>query len=287
MNPAPEDPRIRLLKRRAWRGLEAKLTSAEPGRYDNAPRPDHHLMIHLGPPARVTWRDGARRQAYVQTRGDIDVIPAGVGPVFEDADPTASLSLWVSPDLVEGAARGMGTVGPRRLARPSIQQRDKRLLAVALLIKSEVEAEAASDPLFGDSLAVAMAARLLERYGETRAPTPGATLSRARLRVVLDYIEAHLSETIRLDDLACVAGHAPSHFRALFRQTVHRSVHRYVIERRVRRAATLLERGGASIAEAALESGFCHQSHLARHMRRIMGRSPGDLRRESEAGRQD
>jgi AraC family transcriptional regulator len=34
-----------------------------------------------------------------------------------------------------------------------------------------------------------------------------------------------------------------------------------------------------SFAEIAQTAGFAHQSHMARHMRRIFGVTPGDLRR--------
>jgi AraC-like DNA-binding protein len=34
-----------------------------------------------------------------------------------------------------------------------------------------------------------------------------------------------------------------------------------------------------SFTEIALLAGFAHQSHMARHMRKILGVAPGDLRR--------
>ena len=49
------------------------------------------------------------------------------------------------------------------------------------------------------------------------------------------------------------------------------AVHQYVIQRRVEFAKTLLLREEMSVAEVALEAGFAHQSHLARHMRRALG----------------
>jgi AraC family transcriptional regulator len=50
-----------------------------------------------------------------------------------------------------------------------------------------------------------------------------------------------------------------------------------VIKRRVERAKTLLGEG-MPISQTALETGFAHQSHLARHMRRLLGVSPSEVR---------
>ena len=57
------------------------------------------------------------------------------------------------------------------------------------------------------------------------------------------------------------------------------AVHQYVIQRRVERAKTLLLRDETSITQIALEAGFAHQSHLARHMRRVLGLPPRALKR--------
>jgi AraC-like DNA-binding protein len=44
---------------------------------------------------------------------------------------------------------------------------------------------------------------------------------------------------------------------------------------------SLLLHSSLSIAEIAQTTGFAHQSHMARHMRKILGVTPGDLRRTS------
>jgi AraC family transcriptional regulator len=61
------------------------------------------------------------------------------------------------------------------------------------------------------------------------------------------------------------------------------AVHQYVIQRRVELAKTLLLQDQKSITEIALEAGFAHQSHLARHMRRMLGLPPRALKRLLES----
>lgn len=278
MNLADE-PRVWPLGRVSWPRLEAYVVDASPGRFEAPPRGDHRLMIHLGAPARVRCLYDDAGDARVQTRGDIDVVPAGYAAVWEDDDPTSTMSIWICPSLLAAAAQSMTRSDKRRIVEPKFQQRDPRIFQLALLLREEVVADSPSDPLFIDSIGVALATRLLDRCGVAEPLPSGATFSNPKLRLTLDYIEAHLDGDIRLADLADLVKVSPSHFRALFRQTVRRPVHRYVIERRVRRAKALIESGGVSILQAALESGFCHPSHMARRMRQVLGRTPSEVAR--------
>ena len=103
-------------------------------------------------------------------------------------------------------------------------------------------------------------------------------MSDRRLRQALDYIESNLGQNISLGDIAAVVGLSVSHFKILFRESVGLPAHQYLIRRRVERAKSLLGEGKLSISQIAFETGFAHQSHLARHMRRVLGVSPKALR---------
>jgi AraC-like DNA-binding protein len=68
----------------------------------------------------------------------------------------------------------------------------------------------------------------------------------------------------------------------LFRNATSEPPHKYHTRLRVERAARPLERG-ATPSDAALAVGFFDQSHLARHMRRLLGTSPARVRRSPRA----
>jgi AraC family transcriptional regulator len=144
-----------------------------------------------------------------------------------------------------------------------------------------MESNYPSGRLYTESLAVSVASRLVSTYSSI-AQRPAAQtggLGGRRLKQTLAYIEDHLSEELSLSRIASVTGVSASHFKTLFRESTGVPVHQYVIQRRIERAKDLLMQGKLSIVEIALSTGFSHQSHLARHMRRSVGLSPRDMKR--------
>ncbi len=98
---------------------------------------------------------------------------------------------------------------------------------------------------------------------------------------VLAYIHRSLGEETSIGTLAEVAGLSPFHFVRAFKRATGRSPHRYVLERRIARAAELLRSPGRSIAEVAYEVGFCSQSHLTVMFRRFMKTTPAAYRHQA------
>jgi AraC family transcriptional regulator len=103
-------------------------------------------------------------------------------------------------------------------------------------------------------------------------------MSAARLRRVTDYIENHLSEKLNITRLASVTNLSVHHFISVFTAKAGISPYRYLLERRVRRAMTLLLESDTSIAQIANDVGFSGQSHLTLHFRRQTGTTPQRFR---------
>src|SRR5271166_4915103 len=109
-------------------------------------------------------------------------------------------------------------------------------------------------------------------------PAPSNGLSRDRLKRVRDYIETHLDDRLTLTDLAGVACLSPYHFSRSFKEAVGVGPQRYVMQRRLERARSLMRRTHQPLAWIAQEAGFADQSHLTSIFRREMGVTPGQFR---------
>jgi AraC family transcriptional regulator len=168
------------------------------------------------------------------------------------------------------------------------QVRDPQMEHLGWALKAEMDADYRSGRLYLESLGTAMAACLLDRHSSIArtACTQFQGMTGHRLRQVLSYIEGNLGRELSLREIAGVAGVSVSHCNAAFRKAIGMPVHQYVIQRRVDRARTLLGEGDLSISQIAAETGFSHQSHLAYHVRRLLGVSPLNLRANRQRSRQ-
>lgn len=108
------------------------------------------------------------------------------------------------------------------------------------------------------------------------------------LRRVTAYIESNLHRDLRLAKLAAVTHMSPFHFARLFKRATGLSPHRYVVQRRIRAATTLLATSTSSISSIAQAVGFRTASHFATTVRRITGVTPSAHRgRRAVGGRRD
>ncbi len=80
-----------------------------------------------------------------------------------------------------------------------------------------------------------------------------------------------------LVDLARAIGSSPTHLAATFKKAEQTTIHRYLVDLRLRRAASLLW-GCDDLTTLALNLGFASQSHFSNAFRRWAGCPPGQYR---------
>jgi AraC family transcriptional regulator len=113
----------------------------------------------------------------------------------------------------------------------------------------------------------------------TGVPRPLGGLSPRSVRLVCAYIDAHLSEPFRCYDLARVAGLSQNYFSRAFRVSIGVCTQRYIQDRRIALAQTLMLADNAPLSEIAQNCGMADQAHFSRLFRRVVGQSPSAWRR--------
>src|SRR5262245_29643293 len=93
---------------RSWNGLRATLLATPPGPLHAPASPHLRLALHIGRPVRAICRCDGRTHRRLQSRGDIDLVPAGLPGVWEDDRSTSVLAVSVSSKLLRTAAVGLG-----------------------------------------------------------------------------------------------------------------------------------------------------------------------------------
>jgi AraC family transcriptional regulator len=240
------------------------------------------VAIHVGAAAKISCRRGGESHTGSAVHGDIDIVPAHTASRWEiHGQNDTALILSLPPSLLDVVAEEQGFDSRRVEVRNRFQVRDPQLENIGWALKTEMESNYPSGRLYVESLAVSVASRLVSAYSSVaqRMPQQTGGLGGRRFKQTLAYIEDNLSEDLSLSQLASIAGISASHFKTLFRESAGVPLHQFVIQRRIDRAKDMLMAGKLSIAEIAFATGFSHQSHLARHMRRASGLSPRAMKR--------
>lgn len=94
------------------------------------------------------------------------------------------------------------------------------------------------------------------------------------LRRAADFIDAHCTQAIGLDDICRAAGLSRSYLVRRFKAHFGLTPHAFLIDRRIRLGRDELRRGRA-IAEVAMDCGFADQAHFQRTFKRLLAATPG------------
>ena len=95
-----------------------------------------------------------------------------------------------------------------------------------------------------------------------------------RLRRMMMYIEEHLSEQIRLQDVADAADVSRTYASAVFRREAGMTMNEFILRERIAEAERLLASGRYTVSEVAERLGFCSASYFTQCFKRVTGRTP-------------
>jgi AraC-like DNA-binding protein len=98
-------------------------------------------------------------------------------------------------------------------------------------------------------------------------------------RRAIEFVEANLDGTIRVEDLAEVTRLSASYFSKAFRLDFGEPPYAYILRRRIERAQEMMLMTDESLASIAITCGLADQPHLTRLFHRIVGMSPASWRR--------
>src|SRR5215469_15883817 len=275
-NPYWRSPEIYVESTRSWGSISAEVVSRTAGTV--AWRSDHHrvavaLTAHQG----MAYVDSGSAQSARFSPGELSFTPAGVSirTIFPAVRLMHTLQSPETYDSISSQLVRGGTIH----FEPRYPINDPLVSQIVSTIVHETERDFA-DHIFVDALNTALAVKMVRHFIDPSkiAPPPSNGLSRERLLRVRDYIESHLDDRLTLADLARVASLSPYHFSRSFKLALGINPQRYLIQRRLERAKTLMLGTDQSLARIAQEAGFADQSHLTSIFRRETGMTPGQFR---------
>jgi AraC-like DNA-binding protein len=145
---------------------------------------------------------------------------------------------------------------------------------VNLIRQLHVVLEQSTSTLERESHFISTLAQLIVRHADGRPRLRPALIGHQAVKRAREYIDAHYTKNITLDQLANITGLSPFHLTRIFRQIVGLPPHLYLTQVRIERAKRLLTQGWP-VAHVAVETGFFDQSHFTKRFKRIVGVTPG------------
>lgn len=119
---------------------------------------------------------------------------------------------------------------------------------------------------------------LMEQSGPP-ADSARVTAKRQDLLQVREYLDAHLTEKLTLDDLAARFYINKFYLTRTFREQFGITINTYVSQQRVTRAKQLLRYSGMTVEQIAAQCGISDPNYFSRLFRKVEGVSPAEYRR--------
>jgi AraC family transcriptional regulator len=268
-----------IVKRRttAWRGMRAEIvqvTSRE--RIEFRYRGPLHLLVVCEQGIRddgETFVQSLPRSSQRDLRRKLTFVPAG-HEYHEWHEPrllTRVAYFYFDPASMPVSETGLADF------RPRLHFEDRALWDTALKLTTLIGSADADCSRYLEALGVVLAHELVRlNPGTPRVQQPRARggLAAWQQRIVIAYIEEHLSEQISLATLAQLIRLSPFYFCRAFKQSFGVPPHRYHTGCRIERAKEMLAKSSSSVTDIGLTVGFSETSSFTAAFRKATGLTP-------------
>jgi AraC-like DNA-binding protein len=186
---------------------------------------------------------------------------------------------------VDSARRSITVTRPRKDEveptdrRVSAQLADSVSAKVVVKLLNSAQQALSSDRAQVGQLIGRVTAIISAEAEDSRSIASKCYLAPWQTRRVIEFVEANLSGTIKIQDLAGLTRLSASYFSKAFSSDFGKSPYAYVVRRRIERAQEMMLLTNEPLASIALACGLADQSHLTRLFHRIIGVTPASWRR--------
>jgi AraC family transcriptional regulator len=213
--------------------------------------------------------------------GEVIVTPAGEPKSWRREGAGTVLVIAVSPAFLDGVLeQASGRHGAHSELLDNFGTRDARIEAIAGTLWDELQEERLGGRMYADAAFTQLALHLLRQYSSFQPSVETAVpISAYKLRSAMSFIQANLGENLTVIAIARAIGMSPFHFAHAFRAATGLPPHKFVMQRRLEMAKSLLRTTKLSLTDIAQRVGYSSPSHFSAGFQRLARVSPSDYRK--------
>jgi len=158
---------------------------------------------------------------------------------------------------------------------------DPQLASIVRKLAGEMQGGFVNGRMYAEGLSLALLGLLATHHAAKPSQVPKTPpFSELNKRRILEFVDENMGTDLGVVQLAALVHMSPDHFARVFKSSFGVSPHRFLMQRRVDRASTVLRQmPDRPISDVAVGFGFVSQAHFTDVFRKITGVTPGRWRR--------
>ena len=256
------------------------------------PTSDQALVITLGGEYELECFVGGVWRRAVRQPGIAGLTPGGMTNRIRwrsrTRAPIRTLDLCLPAAVVDEARDEFRRAGAPHRAEPLNAPAFRDPIVTHALAGLVRAIKSGAPDLYAATTAHYLAVHLLARHtpgrgldADERAVGP---ITDQRLARVVEYMSAHVHESLTLECLAREAAISKFHFARLFRAATGETPHAFLVRLRMQAARQMLRDTNLNVTEVAAAVGYTDAAHFTRVFARAGGRSPSAYRTAARRG---
>lgn len=205
---------------------------------------------------------------YTVGAGDVFLLPEGSNQIYYSNPDNRFARQWLN-------FRGV-------LAKALLSVYDladtvvfRKVDAAPFFAEIQARCRALTDPADYKREGAVLFLRLVQFLAEHKQPGEAVTGAVEQIRL---FIDCHLTENLRIADIAAHFSFSGEHLIRLFKGTYGITPHQYILQSKMRLAMVLLKTTDESIEEIAEKLGFSDAHHFSTQFKRLLSYQPSQYR---------
>jgi AraC family transcriptional regulator len=236
---------------------------------------EHRIAVNIGDPVYCEYKTGNKWVPIVYPEGSFAIIPNGQGNQIRWFQKMNNIIITLDHKYTnELFEENNLELAEKRAAT------DETVWQIAKAFKDELTNPGYGGPVYGDSLAIALAIHIGSKYRKNKKViySPRGKLPAVRLRSIIEYIHLHIGDNIGIEELSVQACLSPFHFCRIFKTTTGLAPHQYILRLKIDRAIHLIRHKKSSLRDIAYKLGFTDPAHFSNSFKKVTGFTPAQLK---------